>query len=66
MAKIPGYILNLDPAVLDVPYGANIDIRDTVHAPSKLVALVLCPQHLAQYEQSKHINHLHTSRVTDV
>lgn len=26
----PGYILNLDPAVTDVPYGANIDIRDTV------------------------------------
>lgn len=24
------YILNLDPAVIDVPYGANIDIRDTV------------------------------------
>lgn len=42
MQKIPGYILNLDPAVLDVPYGANIDIRDTVHAPSKLVALTLC------------------------
>ncbi|KAK9819138.1 hypothetical protein WJX74_009372 [Apatococcus lobatus] len=31
MRKIPGYILNLDPAVLDVPYGANIDIRDTVN-----------------------------------
>ena len=27
----PGYILNLDPAVSEVPYGANIDIRDTVH-----------------------------------
>lgn len=24
------YVLNLDPAVLKVPYGANIDIRDTV------------------------------------
>ncbi|KAG2393959.1 hypothetical protein C9374_003723 [Naegleria lovaniensis] len=27
----PSYIINLDPAVLDVPYGANIDIRDTVN-----------------------------------
>ncbi|KAK9915746.1 hypothetical protein WJX75_003515 [Coccomyxa subellipsoidea] len=27
----PGYILNLDPAVSEVPYGANIDIRDTVN-----------------------------------
>jgi adenylylsulfate kinase-like enzyme len=24
------YILNMDPAVTDVPYAANIDIRDTV------------------------------------
>lgn len=29
--RTPGYILNLDPAVTQVPYGANIDIRDTVH-----------------------------------
>ena len=28
--KIPSYIVNLDPAVANVPYGANIDIRDTV------------------------------------
>ncbi len=28
----PGYIMNLDPAVSEVPYGANIDIRDTVCA----------------------------------
>lgn len=28
----PGYIINLDPAVTQVPYGANIDIRDTVRA----------------------------------
>lgn len=33
----PGYILNLDPAVLDVPYGANIDIRDTVLVSFHLV-----------------------------
>lgn len=26
-----GYVLNLDPAVLNLPFGANIDIRDTVH-----------------------------------
>ena len=25
-----GYFINLDPAVQSVPYGANIDIRDTV------------------------------------
>lgn len=27
----PGYIINLDPAVSHVPYGANVDIRDTVN-----------------------------------
>jgi hypothetical protein len=26
----PPYIINMDPAVLHVPYAANIDIRDTV------------------------------------
>lgn len=26
----PGYAINLDPAVSKLPYGANIDIRDTV------------------------------------
>ena len=29
--RTPGYVINLDPAVTQVPYGANIDIRDTVH-----------------------------------
>eukprot|EP01112_Ceratiomyxa_fruticulosa_P023761 TRINITY_DN924_c0_g1_i1.p1 TRINITY_DN924_c0_g1~~TRINITY_DN924_c0_g1_i1.p1 ORF type:complete len:385 (+),score=88.38 TRINITY_DN924_c0_g1_i1:127-1281(+) len=29
--KVPGYIINLDPAVSKVPYGVNIDIRDTVN-----------------------------------
>ena len=24
-------MLNLDPAVMTLPFGANIDIRDTVH-----------------------------------
>ncbi len=28
--NVPSYIINLDPAVRKVPYGANIDIRDTV------------------------------------
>ncbi|KAJ6794128.1 GPN-loop GTPase 1 [Iris pallida] len=27
---IRGYVLNLDPAVVSLPFGANIDIRDTV------------------------------------
>jgi GPN-loop GTPase len=25
-----GYVINLDPAVMMLPFGANIDIRDTV------------------------------------
>lgn len=29
--RTPGYILNLDPAVAHLPYGANVDIRDTVN-----------------------------------
>ena len=29
--KKRGYYINLDPAVLSVPFGANIDIRDTVN-----------------------------------
>lgn len=29
--KIPGYIINLDPAVQEVPYNVNIDISDTVN-----------------------------------
>jgi GTPase SAR1 family protein len=29
----PGYIINLDPAVAQLPYSANIDIRDTVGGP---------------------------------
>ena len=28
--KLPGYIINLDPAVTQLPYSANIAIRDTV------------------------------------
>ncbi|KAI4335004.1 hypothetical protein L6164_013693 [Bauhinia variegata] len=30
LSNIRGYVMNLDPAVMTLPYGANIDIRDTV------------------------------------
>ncbi|XP_027331768.1 GPN-loop GTPase QQT2 [Abrus precatorius] len=30
LSNIRGYVMNLDPAVLTLPYAANIDIRDTV------------------------------------
>ncbi|MQM02696.1 hypothetical protein Taro_035469 [Colocasia esculenta] len=30
-SNLRGYVLNLDPAVTALPFGANIDIRDTVH-----------------------------------
>uniref|UniRef100_A0A1D1Y3D7 GPN-loop GTPase n=1 Tax=Anthurium amnicola TaxID=1678845 RepID=A0A1D1Y3D7_9ARAE len=29
-SNIRGYVLNLDPAIMTLPFGANIDIRDTV------------------------------------
>lgn len=29
-ANLRGYVMNLDPAVMTLPFGANIDIRDTV------------------------------------
>ena len=29
--KNPSYIINLDPAVYEIPYEANIDIRDTIN-----------------------------------
>ncbi|XP_020600342.1 LOW QUALITY PROTEIN: GPN-loop GTPase 1 [Phalaenopsis equestris] len=29
-SNIRGYVINLDPAVVNLPFGANIDIRDTV------------------------------------
>lgn len=41
----PGYIINLDPAVQNIPYAPNIDIRDTVSDcmvfPSLFCALYL-------------------------
>jgi hypothetical protein len=39
--NIPAYIINLDPAVTQVPYGANIDIRDTVWNRAELAPLVI-------------------------
>ncbi|KAF6172685.1 hypothetical protein GIB67_042008 [Kingdonia uniflora] len=30
VSKLRGYVVNLDPAVMTLPFGANIDIRDTV------------------------------------
>ncbi|KAK4257873.1 hypothetical protein QN277_007404 [Acacia crassicarpa] len=30
LSKMRGYVMNLDPAVMTLPFGANIDIRDTV------------------------------------
>ncbi|CAL9078744.1 hypothetical protein MUK42_26310 [Musa troglodytarum] len=30
-SNIRGYVLNLDPAVMTLPFAANVDIRDTVH-----------------------------------
>lgn len=30
MSNKRGYVVNLDPAVMSLPFGANIDIRDTV------------------------------------
>ncbi|XP_004496541.1 GPN-loop GTPase QQT2 [Cicer arietinum] len=30
MSKLRGYVMNLDPAVMTLPYASNIDIRDTV------------------------------------
>jgi hypothetical protein len=30
-ARNPPYVLNLDPAVMHVPYEANIDIRDSIN-----------------------------------
>lgn len=36
-----GYLLNLDPAVSQVPFGANIDIRDTVNYKQVMKEYVL-------------------------
>ena len=42
----PPYVMNLDPACREVPYPANIDIRDTVNykqgIKSHIIMSVLC------------------------
>lgn len=38
----PPYILNLDPAVTNVPFEANIDIRDTVNYHEVMKQSVVC------------------------
>ncbi len=40
--KKPPYVINLDPAVLKVPYGVNIDIRDSVKYRKVMEQYVLC------------------------
>ena len=44
----PPYILNLDPAVANTPFEANIDIRDTVdyHKVMKECVPLTCPDRL--------------------
>jgi len=29
--RTPPYVLNLDPAVMSLPYASNIDIRDSIN-----------------------------------
>lgn len=41
-ADMPAYCINLDPATLEVPYNASIDIRDTVkYKVRKKIGLLL-------------------------
>ena len=42
--QIPGYIINLDPAVTKLPYGANIDIRDTARISQLPVNFIFLSQ----------------------
>ena len=41
--KQPVYVMNLDPAVKSVPFGANIDIRDTVDYKQVMKQYPYCP-----------------------
>lgn len=41
--NLPGYLLNLDPAVMNLPYSPNIDIRDTVRPLAAVAAARLPP-----------------------
>jgi hypothetical protein len=40
---LPSYVVNLDPAVTHLPYGANIDIRDTVNYKEVMAQYQLGP-----------------------
>ena len=42
-AKTPCYLLNMDPAVQELPYEANIDIRDTINYKSVMTEYGLGP-----------------------
>jgi hypothetical protein len=41
---LPSYVINLDPAVGALPYGCNIDIRDTVNYKEVWIGLKLHPE----------------------
>lgn len=43
MKEKRGYAINLDPAVSGLPYGANIDIRDTVNYKEVMKQYALGP-----------------------
>jgi GTPase SAR1 family protein len=40
---LPGYIINLDPAVASLPYSPNVDIRDTVNYKNVMAQYSLGP-----------------------
>ncbi|KAL6508847.1 hypothetical protein OROHE_021406 [Orobanche hederae] len=40
-SNIRGYVVNLDPAVMTLPFGANIDIRDTVQYKEVMSSSIL-------------------------
>ena len=52
----PAYIMNLDPAVMQLPYSPNIDIRDTVSLVLSLHFMVVISY---QYQYHTH-SHSHT------
>ena len=48
----PPYILNLDPAVTNAPFDANIDIRDTVNYKEVMKQYVIyCPSRVPRSKQ---------------
>ena len=69
----PAYILNLDPAVINVPYAANIDIRDTVSWLTAMLptCMYACQTDLAlghtaenQYRHAEHALRRSTIRMS--